>query len=83
MKTVYIDGMMCPHCQNRVREILSAFDANVVVDLDNKCAEISENVDNDQITVDIYCFHFLLLSYSVISFKSLYSQSISNNTYGT
>lgn len=50
MKTVYIDGMMCPHCQNRVREILSAFDANVVVDLDNKCAEISENVDNDQIT---------------------------------
>lgn len=50
MKTVYIEGMMCPHCQNRVREILSAFDANVAVDLDNKCARISESVDNNQIT---------------------------------
>ncbi len=50
MKTVYIEGMMCPHCQARVREILSAFDAGVVVDLDNKCAKLSKEADNAKIT---------------------------------
>lgn len=50
MKTVYIEGMMCPHCQARVREILSAFDAGVVVDLDNKCAKLSKDADNAKIT---------------------------------
>ena len=50
MKTVYIDGMMCPHCQARVREILSAFDAGVVVDLENKCAKLSAEADNAKIT---------------------------------
>lgn len=50
MKTVYIDGMMCPHCQARVREILSAFDAGVDVDLENKCAKLNQNVDNAKIT---------------------------------
>lgn len=53
MKTVYIDGMMCPHCQGRVREILSAFDANVEVDLEAKCAKLSANVDNAKITETI------------------------------
>ncbi len=50
MKTVYIEGMMCPHCQARVREILSAFDANVQVDLENKCAKLSSDADNTKIT---------------------------------
>lgn len=50
MKTVYIDGMMCPHCQARVREILSAFDSGVEVDLENKCAKLGSNTDNTQIT---------------------------------
>lgn len=50
MKTVYIDGMMCPHCQARVREILSAFDAGVEVDLENKCARLNATADNDKIT---------------------------------
>lgn len=50
MKTVYIDGMMCPHCQGRVREILSAFDAGVEVDLEAKCARLSADADNAKIT---------------------------------
>lgn len=50
MKTVYIDGMMCPHCQARVREILSAYDCGVEVDLENKCAKLSAEVDNTKIT---------------------------------
>ena len=50
MKTIYIDGMMCPHCQARVREILSAFDAGVEVDLENKCAKLNADADNDKIT---------------------------------
>ncbi len=50
MKTVYIDGMMCPHCQARVREILSAFDNTVEVDLENKWAKLSIDTDNTQIT---------------------------------
>lgn len=50
MKTVYIDGMMCPHCQARVKEILSAFDANVKVDLENKCAKLGSDSDNAKIT---------------------------------
>ncbi len=50
MKTVYIDGMMCPHCQGRVREVLSAFDPAVEVDLENKCAKLSADADNAKIT---------------------------------
>lgn len=50
MKTVYIDGMMCPHCQGRVRDVLSAFDAGVEVDLENKCARLSADADNSRIT---------------------------------
>lgn len=50
MKTVYIDGMMCPHCQARVREVLSAFDAGVKVDLEQKCAKLSIDADNAKIT---------------------------------
>ena len=50
MKTVYIDGMMCLHCQARVREILSAFDTGVEVDLENKCAKLAADTDNVKIT---------------------------------
>ena len=50
MKTVYIDGMMCPHCQGRVREVLSAFDPAVEVALENKCAKLSADADNARIT---------------------------------
>lgn len=50
MKTVHIEGMMCPHCQARVKSILGAFDANVVVDLEKGTASLSSDIDNNMIT---------------------------------
>lgn len=50
MKTVYIEGMMCSHCQGRVKEALSALDAGVVVDLEAKCAKIGDEIDDSEIT---------------------------------
>lgn len=50
MKTIFIEGMMCQHCQNRVKEILSAVDPSVEVDLESKCAKISQDADNNAIT---------------------------------
>lgn len=49
MKTVYIEGMMCPHCSARVTEILKALDTNVVVDHIKGTAEISDEADNNTI----------------------------------
>ncbi len=49
MKTVYIEGMMCPHCEARVKTILGELDANVVVNHKAGTATISENADNDKI----------------------------------
>ena len=49
VKTVFIDGMMCPHCEARVKSILSEFDANVVVDHTKGTAVLDAAADNDKI----------------------------------
>lgn len=49
MKTVHIEGMMCPHCSARVTEILKALDENVVVDHTKGTAVISDDADNNTI----------------------------------
>lgn len=50
MKTVYIEGMMCPHCEARVKTLLSALDTNVTVDFKTGTAVIKASVDNQKIT---------------------------------
>lgn len=49
MKTVKIEGMMCPHCEARVKTILSELDSNVIVDHKAGTAVISEEADNAKI----------------------------------
>ncbi len=49
VKTVFIDGMMCPHCEARVKSILSEFDSNVVVDHTKGTAVLDASADNDKI----------------------------------
>ena len=49
MKTVYIEGMMCPHCSGRVTELLRPFDANVVVSHETGTAIIADTADDAQI----------------------------------
>ncbi len=50
MKTVYIEGMMCPHCSARVTELLKPFDANVVVDHTKGTAVLNADVDDAAVT---------------------------------
>ena len=53
-KTVKIEGMMCPHCQARVKTILSAMEgvADVAVSLEDKAAymTLTKDVANEAIT---------------------------------
>lgn len=49
MKTVYIEGMMCGHCQARVQQLLEPIDANVVVDFTKGTATIADDADNNAI----------------------------------
>ena len=53
-KTVKIEGMMCPHCQARVKTILSAMEGvtEVVVSLEDKAAymTLASDVPNEAIT---------------------------------
>ena len=49
MKTVYIEGMMCPHCSGRVTELLRPFDADVVVSHETGTAILADTADNDEI----------------------------------
>ena len=45
-KTVYIEGMMCAHCQSRVKEALNNIPGvKADVDLDNKLARIELSTD--------------------------------------
>lgn len=53
VKTVYIEGMMCPHCSARVTEILKELDANVVVDHTKGTAVICEDADNNAIKTTV------------------------------
>lgn len=50
-KVIYIEGMMCEHCKNRVENALLDFEGvkDVNVDLDAKKAEVelSKDISND------------------------------------
>ncbi len=53
MKTIVIEGMMCPHCQGRVNDVLNAIDGvSATVDLDKKSAfiELSKDVSDEILT---------------------------------
>lgn len=39
---VYVDGMMCQHCAARVKKALEAAGCKAEIDLDNKCANVTE-----------------------------------------
>lgn len=48
MKTMIIEGMMCMHCKAHVEKALNAIDGvTATVDLDNKSASITGNVENE------------------------------------
>ncbi len=49
MKTVYIEGMACGHCQARVQQLLAPLDENVAVDFTKGTAVIADSADNDAI----------------------------------
>lgn len=49
MKTVIIEGIMCPHCQARVQEVLSKLSNDVVVNLEEKTATLADTVSNQSI----------------------------------
>ncbi len=64
MKTVYIEGMMCPHCSARVTELLKPMDANVVVDHEKGTAVICDSADDNAIKTAVESG-----GYKVISIK--------------
>lgn len=41
MMKIYIDGMMCQHCAERVRKALEEVGCSAQIDLENKCALVS------------------------------------------
>lgn len=63
---VYIEGMMCKHCEKRVTEILTSLDGveSVSINLKKKLAEINGNPDKDILTQKI-----TEAGYEVIKFK--------------
>ncbi len=48
-KTVKIEGMMCQNCVKHVKKALAALDPAVEVSLENKCATVSADVDDNAI----------------------------------
>ncbi len=47
-KTIIINGMMCPHCSGAVEKALNSIDGvTATVDLANKSATVTGNVEND------------------------------------
>ena len=50
MKTVHIEGMMCPHCVAHVKKALEALDPKVEVSLAENCAKIYADVDSEALT---------------------------------
>ena len=42
-----IEGMMCQHCASRVRKALEALGCKVEIELENKCAHISDAAGAD------------------------------------
>lgn len=50
MKTIVIEGMMCPHCQGRVNDVLNAIDGvTATVDLEKKSAfiELTKDISDE------------------------------------
>ena len=45
--TLKIEGMMCQHCASRVRKALEALGCKVEIELENKCALISDAAGAD------------------------------------
>ena len=47
MMKMTIEGMMCQHCASRVRKALEALGCKVEIELENKCALISDAAGAD------------------------------------
>ena len=47
MKTIHIEGMMCPRCVAHVKKALETLDPKVEVSLDEKCAKVQANLDDE------------------------------------
>ena len=47
MITLKVNGMMCQHCASRVRKALEALGCKVEIELENKCALISDAAGAD------------------------------------
>ena len=67
-KTLVIEGMMCAHCQGRVKEVLEKTNGvtNVIVDLDTKMAQVE---GNDQMMEEELVLAVQNAGYQVISVK--------------
>ena len=50
MKTIHIEGMMCSHCVAHVKKALEALDPKVEVSLTDKCARVSDGLDDAALT---------------------------------
>ena len=50
MKTIHIEGMMCSHCVAHVKKALEALDPKVEVSLADKCARVSDALDDAALT---------------------------------
>ncbi len=67
-KTLVIEGMMCAHCQGRVKEVLEKTNGvtNAIVDLDTKMAQVE---GNDQMMEEELVLAVQNAGYQVISVK--------------
>lgn len=50
MKTVFVEGMMCKHCVKHVKTAIEALGVTADVSLEDKCAKVDGEVDNDALT---------------------------------
>lgn len=50
MKTIHIEGMMCNHCVAHVKKALAVLDPNVEVSLTEKCARVSDGIEDAALT---------------------------------
>ena len=50
MKTMFVEGMMCPRCVAHVKKALEVLDPKVEVVLEENCAKIYADVDNEALT---------------------------------
>jgi len=50
MKTIHIEGMMCPRCVAHVKKALEVLDPKVEVSLGENCARVQADIDNETLT---------------------------------